>query len=138
MLTVHPATPVIQLTVVIGLACLATATQPAAAASGWYTQAQVSQGRQLYKSQCAQCHRPDLKGAQGPALAGPAFLAKWGNKPLSDLYTLEQKTMPPVNPGSVPPDQLWAITAFILQQNGFAPGDSPLGPAAADRPLKKQ
>jgi hypothetical protein len=43
--------------------------------------------------------------------------------------------MPAVNPGSVPPDQLWAITAYILQKNGFATGNSDLGDAASSRVL---
>ncbi len=124
-------------TAAVGLAYLAGAARPAAAATGWYTPAQAAQGHQLFNNQCAECHRPDLTGAAGPALVGPAFLAKWGNKPLSDLYSFEHKNMPANNPGSVPPDQLRAITAYILQKNGFPPGDKPLGPDAANRTLKK-
>jgi S-disulfanyl-L-cysteine oxidoreductase SoxD len=125
-------------TAAVGFACLARAAAPAAAAEGWYTPAQAAQGHQFFNNQCAECHRPDLKGAAGPALVGPTFLAKWGNKPLSDLYSFEHKNMPATNPGSVPPDQLRAITAYILQKNGFPPGDKPLGPDFAKRPLTKQ
>lgn len=125
-------------TAAVGLACLAGAARPAAAATGWYTPAQATQGHQLFNNQCAECHRPDLTGAAGPALVGPTFLAKWGNKPLSDLYSFEHKNMPANNPGSVPPDQLRAITAYILQKNGFPPGDKPLGPAFKNRTLTKQ
>jgi mono/diheme cytochrome c family protein len=116
------------------LAMLVT-VRPAAAADGWFTQAQATRGHQLFNNQCAQCHRPDLAGAVGPALVGPSFLAKWGNKPLSDLYTFEHTKMPATNPGSVPPDQLWAITAYILQKNGFTAGGSDLGDAASSRLL---
>jgi S-disulfanyl-L-cysteine oxidoreductase SoxD len=111
--------------------------RPALAADGWYSQAQATRGHQLFNNQCAQCHRPDLTGAAGPALVGATFLAKWGNKPLSDLYGFEHQYMPATNPGSVPPDQLWAITAYILQKNGFAAGSSDLGDAAASRVLTK-
>jgi S-disulfanyl-L-cysteine oxidoreductase SoxD len=120
-----------------GLTFLAGASAAAAAAEGWFTQAQAAQGHQLFNNQCAQCHRPDLTGAAGPALIGPTFLAKWGNKPLSDLYQFEHQNMPATNPGSVPPDQLRAITAYILQKNGFPAGNSPLDKSEASRPLTK-
>jgi mono/diheme cytochrome c family protein len=127
-----------KLTATAGLGFLVTAVQPAAAADGWFTQAQATHGHQLFNNTCAQCHRPDLKGAAGPALVGPSFLAKWGNKPLAELYTFEHTMMPAVNPGSVPPEQLWAITAYILQKNGFADGNTDLGDAASSRVLAKQ
>jgi mono/diheme cytochrome c family protein len=135
MLSNRSATRLIRLTAMAGLGCLVIAVQPAAAADGWFTQAQATRGHQLFNNTCAQCHRPDLKGAAGPALIGPTFLATWGNKPLSELYTFEHTKMPAVNPGSVPPDQLWAITAYILQKNGFAAGNSDLGDAASSRVL---
>ncbi len=129
------ATRLVGFTATAGLGFLVTAAQPAAAADGWFTQAQATRGHQLFNNTCAQCHRPDLKGAAGPALVGSTFLATWGNKPLEELYTFEHTKMPAVNPGSVPPDQLWAITAYILQKNGFATGSSDLGDAATSRVL---
>ena len=124
-------------TIAAGLTLLGGASQATADTAGWFTQAQATQGHQYFNNQCAQCHRPDLKGAAGPALVGPAFLAKWGNKPLSDLYQFEHTNMPATNPGSVPPDQLRAITAYILQKNGFPAGNSPLDKSEAARPLTK-
>jgi mono/diheme cytochrome c family protein len=135
MLSISPTTRLVKLTAAAGIACLAGVGGPSVAADGWFTQAQATQGQQYFNNQCAQCHRPDLKGAAGPALVGPAFLATWGNKPLSALYTFEHTKMPAVNPGSVPPDQLWAITAFILEKNGFAAGSAALGDAASSRVL---
>jgi mono/diheme cytochrome c family protein len=120
-----------------GLALLVGASGAVAATEGWFTQAQATQGHQLFNNQCAECHRPDLTGAAGPPLVGPTFLAKWGNKPLSDLYQFEHKNMPATNPGSVPPDQLRAITAYILQKNGFLAGNSPLDKSESSRPLTK-
>ena len=121
---------------VLAICALFVLTRPVSAAdTGWFTQAQAAHGHQLFNNNCAQCHRPDLTGAAGPALVGPEFLAKWGNKPLSDLYQFEHQYMPAVNPGSVPPDQLWAITAYILQKNGFAAGATDLGDGASARVL---
>jgi mono/diheme cytochrome c family protein len=115
----------------------AVAASAPAADTGWYTVAQATRGHQLFNNHCAQCHRPDLTGAAGPALIGKTFFDKWGNKPLSDLYAFEHQYMPAVNPGSVPPDQLWPITAYILQKNGFGAGSAELGNAMAGRALSK-
>lgn len=109
----------------------------AGASKGWYTSAQATRGHQSFNNQCAQCHRPDLTGAAGPALVGPTFLDRWGNQPLSALYSFEHEKMPAVNPGSVPPDQMWAITAYILQKNGFPAGSAELGPSDGSRLLAK-
>jgi mono/diheme cytochrome c family protein len=103
----------------------------AASGKGWYTQDQASQGHQLFNNYCAQCHRPDLTGAAGPALVGDAFLKRWGNKPMSDLFGFEHSNMPANNPGSVPTDRLWAITAYILQKNDFPAGSSALSQSSA-------
>jgi S-disulfanyl-L-cysteine oxidoreductase SoxD len=92
--------------------------------TGWYTQAQANRGQVVYNSYCAECHRPDLTGAMGPALLGKRFISKW--KTLSDLYNFEHTTMPALNPGSVPEAQLTVITAYILSQNGFPSGSAPL------------
>jgi mono/diheme cytochrome c family protein len=137
MLANHSATRPYTLTIAAGLALLAGASGAVPATEGWFTLAQASQGHQLFNNQCAECHRPDLTGAAGPALVGPTFLAKWGNKPLSDLYSFEHQNMPANNPGSVPRDQLVAITAYILQKNGFPAGNSPLDKSEASRPLTK-
>jgi S-disulfanyl-L-cysteine oxidoreductase SoxD len=108
----------------------------AANSSGWYTQAQAVQGQQLFNNYCAQCHRPDLTGAVGPALVGNAFLKKWGNKPLSDLFSFEHSNMPANNPGSLPDDVMWNITAYILQKNGFQAGSIALSqPTGANKVL---
>jgi mono/diheme cytochrome c family protein len=89
---------------------------------GWYTQAQAARGHQLFNNYCAQCHRPDLTGAVGPALVGDAFLKQWSKRPLGDLFGFEHSNMPANNPGSLPDDTLWSITAYILRKNGFPAG----------------
>lgn len=119
-------------TVVPAQEAAATASQDGL---GWYTAAQAASGQQLFNNYCAECHRPDLTGADGPALKGAAFLKTFGGQPLSDLYGIEHTTMPAVNPGSLPASTLLPITAFILQQNGFAAGDAPLDEATLARTL---
>jgi mono/diheme cytochrome c family protein len=94
--------------------------------AGWYTPAQAHQGQVIYNSYCAECHRPDLTGAMGPALLGKRFISKW--KTLREFYNFEHTTMPANEPGTVPDAQLVKITAFILLQNGFPSGNAPLEP----------
>jgi mono/diheme cytochrome c family protein len=113
-----------------------TAEQPAGAAgAGWFTADQAASGQMLFNNYCAECHRPDLTGADGPALKGAAFLKIFGGQPLSDLYGVEHTTMPAVNPGSLPDTTLLPITAFILEQNGLPAGETPLDRTMLSRPL---
>ena len=70
-------------------------------------------------------------------LVGGKFLSKWGSQKASDLIDFEHQKMPANNPGSVPVDQLYRITAYILQRNGFPAGSTPLSADSSDRPLKK-
>lgn len=107
------------------------------AADGFYTLEQADNGHQLFNNICAECHRPDLTGAMGPALKGDAFLQRFGHKPIGDLYRFEHANMPATNPGSLPADELWPITAYILQQNGLPAGDHPLGPDDASKVFAK-
>jgi mono/diheme cytochrome c family protein len=123
------------------LACAAIASAGsarAAGAQGWYTPTQAQRGQQYFNNYCAQCHRPDLTGAVGPALVGEAFLKQWSNKPLGDLFSFEHSNMPATNPGSLPDDTMWTITAFILQKNGFPSGSVALDQrSGAGRTLQK-
>jgi mono/diheme cytochrome c family protein len=109
----------------------------AADSDGWYTPDQAAHGHITFNSYCAECHRPDLQGALGPALVGGAFLQTWLNKPLGDLFKFEHSKMPANNPGAVPDDKLWNITAYILQKNGFPAGSTALSAQAASRTLAK-
>ncbi len=117
---------VVALSMLVGAGFALCSKAHAANDNGWYTQTQAAQGQQSFNNYCAQCHRPDLTGAEGPALVGPSFLKQWSNKPLGALFSFEHANMPANNPGSVPPDTLWAITAYILEKNGFPAGSTAL------------
>jgi len=121
-----------------GAAIVSAGSAHAASTNGWYTQEQAQRGQQDFNNYCAECHRPDLTGAAGPALAGDAFVRQWGNKPLGDLFSFEHSKMPATSPGSLPDDTMWTITAFILQKNGFAAGSTALNQqTGANRTLVK-
>jgi mono/diheme cytochrome c family protein len=119
------------------LVLMVLSSASASADDGWYTEAQADKGHQLFNNNCAQCHRPDLSGALGPALVGDTFMAKWGNQPLGNLFDFEHAKMPALNPGTMKDDQLWPITAYILKKNGFKAGDVELDKeTGADRILE--
>ena len=73
----------------------AKAQQTSQATTGWFQQAQAEQGHQLFNNYCAECHRPDLSGALGPALKGPAFLNKWtGHRSVHSITSSTRRCLP--------------------------------------------
>ncbi len=116
----------------ITIAFLIIGVGPAAAVQDeLFTAQQAEQGKLAFNNHCAECHRPDLTGAMGPALIGPAFHKTWNGKTVKDLFNFEHQKMPATNPGSVPKKQDWLITSFILEKNGLKPGNTQLGPKSA-------
>jgi len=100
-----------------------------------YTVEQAVAGRIAYDRSCATCHLADMSGSfEAPQLRGPNFLGFWGGGPASDLIEMVAY-MPPDEEGSLGDETYANIAAYILSQNGFAPGDAAL--AFADtRPLE--
>ena len=120
----------------LGAACalaLPAAASAAACATGQgdYTVAQAGAGKTLFMTHCAACHKADLRGNSGPALAGPDFDSYLHFSKISAQQILDfMKTqMPYQAPGSLPADDYTKIFAFILQSNGYKSGDQQLTPA---------
>ena len=100
---------------------------------GVYTSAQADQGHALYTKQCAMCHGATLEGSgQNPPLSGNAFMQNWAGQTLADLYGKIQATMPATVPGSLKPDEVAQVIAYILQQNKFPAGKADL-PNSSDK-----
>jgi alcohol dehydrogenase (cytochrome c) len=122
------------------------AQQPAA--GGAYTAEQAQAGRDVYGRECASCHGATLTGGGAPALAGPSFMATYGGKPVSELFSFIESQMPPEGNRALTRDHFAQITAFILQQNNVPAGAEPLraesstpiapGAAAAPAPALAQ
>ena len=121
----------------LAVSSFAEAQQTSQATTGWFQQGQAEQGHQLFNNYCVECHGPDLSGALGPALKGSAFLNKWTGKPLMALYHFEHSNMPANAPDSLPDAEYITITAYILQQNGYAAGSAPLNRVMIGRTLPK-
>ena len=64
----------------------------------------------------------------GPALKGPIFLSKWGDRPLADLFGRIVETMPRDRPGTLEPEAYADALAHILATNGFPEGNTELQP----------
>jgi cytochrome c len=105
---------------------------------------QVALGGKLYGASCANCHGAGGEGKKAPRVVGlkqgalsldPPAGAKYRRgqfKTVADVAGFVVKSMPADNPGSLQPEQYWAILAFDLKANGIDLGDKKLdGPLAS-------
>ena len=102
----------------------AAAAAPAPAASSGeaiFSAAQVSRGRDQFRSTCTECHTSAEFG-------DPTFKAKWSRRSVGDLYEFILTNMPDDAPGILTPDQAVNLTTFILEMNGFPTGSATLAP----------
>jgi len=115
-----------------------SAQQPARPA-GWtgaYSAPQAQRGAPLYAEMCAGCHGDALAGdALAPALAGPAFLARWQNRGLNELQETLHNTMPQNSPGGMSRRQSADVLAFVLSKNGAQAGSKDLEPGGEPDPV---
>jgi mono/diheme cytochrome c family protein len=87
--------------------------------TGVFTSAQAARGEETYMTICVACHPAGTYSA-------PAFKTTWANRPLSDLFSLIKNTMPKVDPGTLSPQEIAQVIAYILKSNGVPPGKSEL------------
>ena len=68
-----------------------------------------------------------------PPLKGPAFgeMATAQGLTAAALLDVIVNTMPQSDPGALKPEEYNAVTAYILQQNGYPAGGAALAPGAA-------
>lgn len=97
----------------------------------------VAEGEALYTSlACSACHGAAGEGGVGPQLVGtePAtgFGEEWRGHPrtignwwpyATTVFDYLQRAMPQTAPGSLTPDQTYALTAYLLAKNGAVPMD---------------
>ena len=100
---------------------------------GVYTDAQATQGKNVYSQSCASCHLDDLSGSgQALPLAGDAFMQSWEGQTVDDLYEVIHDTMPQDKPGTLTTDATVQVISYILKFNKFPAGQTelPSDPAA--------
>jgi mono/diheme cytochrome c family protein len=110
------------LTAVVAHGKVSAEQQPRTVADGIYTDAQAARGQASYEAACARCHRPDLGGADGPALKDDRFNRVFAGKPLHGLYERVTTTMPRNAPASLAEPVYLDILAYLLRENGFPAG----------------
>jgi len=106
----------------------AQATKPAL-----FTADQATAGAAVYAQSCAACHGQQLEGVAAPALKGSVFgeMATAQSLTVDALLDVITNTMPQSDPGSLKPEDNAAVTAYILQQNGYPAGSTPLAKGGA-------
>ena len=106
-------------------------------------QGSVEGGRILYKSLCANCHGdrgqgggdyPALAGGQGTLKDKEPVLTVGSYWPYSTtVWDYTHRAMPYQRPGSLTPDETYAVTAFILYINGIIDGKTVLDKSSLPR-----
>jgi mono/diheme cytochrome c family protein len=88
-----------------------------------YTTDQAARGKDVYLGSCRSCHTP-------ASHTGATFEKRWKGKHLSDLYTYVATRMPGNDPGSLSPDAVADVVAYLLQLNAMPPGPQEIYPEA--------
>lgn len=79
-------------------------------------------GRDQFNRNCGSCHGEDLLGrAPAPALIGNAFLRRWENAEIGDLFDKIRTTMPQAKPGGLDRQTYLDIVAYLLSINNLTP-----------------
>jgi cytochrome c5 len=110
---------------------------------GIYTRAQADGAKKQFDKICADCHAFTVAAKKKPkdlTLGDEPFFETWTGRPVTDLVNVITLTMP--NDGSAVVSEAEAVdlVAYMLQQNGFPAGSSPLtketASAVVERPRK--
>ena len=89
--------------------------------SGVYTAEQASRGKDVYAGACKSCHTP-------VSHTGATFAKWWRGKQLSDLFGFISTNMPKNDPGSLAPEDVADVTAYLLKMNAMPTGSAELPP----------
>ena len=92
--------------------------------SGVYTDEQASRGKDVYFGSCRSCHTP-------ASHTGATFAKWWRGKRLSDLFAFVSTRMPKNDPGTLAPEDVADVMAYLLKMNVMPVGGAEL-PADAD------
>ena len=100
---------------------------------GVYSKAQAERGKAAYNEACAECHLEDLRGEEmAPGLVGTAFSFRWRDESLFALFDSLKTTMPLESPGSLGDDEYADVIAYMLEANGYPPGEADLPAGEAE------
>jgi mono/diheme cytochrome c family protein len=94
--------------------------------NGVYTAEQAARGKVVFEANCAMCHRADLTGERGPALAGEGFMRNYEADNLGRLFTAMSRRMPQNAPATLKENEYIDVVAYVLQVNAFPAGTEPI------------
>jgi len=86
----------------------------------------AAQGQAIYTAKCASCHGDTgREGGSGPILVDPTPFQPGITPPTvgnywpyaTTIYDYVNRAMPPDAPGSLQPDEVYALTAYLLNAN---------------------
>ncbi|WP_454737468.1 c-type cytochrome [Cupriavidus necator] len=99
----------------------------------------VARGQQVYAQHCAACHGANGEGKPADALVGGQGTLKDAGKGKDPVKTIGSfwpyattvfdfinRAMPYNAPQSLAPDEVYAVTAWLLHKNGILPADAVL------------
>jgi S-disulfanyl-L-cysteine oxidoreductase SoxD len=94
----------------------------------------VAQGRQVYAEKCVACHGADAKGGAvygtmvggiGSFKGSPRVLTPGSMYPYAPiLFDYIRRSMPMDRPQTMTNDEVYAVSAYILNLNGLVPADA--------------
>ena len=95
-----------------------------------FSQDQADRGQAAYAHSCLDCHGSTLDNGEfgGPPLKGSSFIKHWGAGSVAGLFGFMKAQMPLDRPGRLNDETYADLTAYILGQNGYPPGDKELAP----------
>jgi mono/diheme cytochrome c family protein len=100
-----------------------------------FTTEQVERGQAAYNQNCQDCHGSTLDNGEfgGPPLKGGYFRNHWGAGSVADLTGYAKALMPPDRPGRLSDQTYTDLVAFLLSNNGYAPGSRELPSDVAEQ-----
>jgi mono/diheme cytochrome c family protein len=106
----------------------AAPAKKAAQAPPSFTQEQADRGEAEYAHNCLDCHGSRLDNGEfgGPPLKGSSFARHWDAANVAALFSFMKAKMPPDRPGQLNDETYADLIAYILGENGFAPGNKEL------------
>lgn len=94
----------------------------------------VAEGRQVYGAKCAACHGPDAKGGAvygtmvggiGTMNSSPRVLTPGSMYPYAPiLFDYIRRSMPMDRPQTLTNNEVYALSAYLLNLNGLVPADA--------------
>ena len=93
----------------------------------------VAQGKKIYESRCTACHGVDAKGGSmygtmvggiGSFKGSPRIVTPGSMYPYAPiLFDYIRRTMPMDSPQTLTTDEIYAVSAYLLNLNGLLPAD---------------